>query len=125
MKKSLVERTLVKFSTLDPFINEITVYRVLPDNSEEPIGKVFPDLRNEEDSVIYVSTNNHGEEIFPPTSDFVGLENMFEKYAKELAEKSLVEGLEAEVDEYEKREEAMNSIRNWKINNKEIQQINL
>lgn len=116
-------RTLVRFSAPDPDTNSIVVSRVLPDNSAEPIGKIYPDFGDGEDFTMYISANIHGEVLFPATPDFVDLENKFEKYSKELAEKSLVEGMEAE--DFEKREETIKSLRNWKIKKKEILQINL
>ncbi|MFH0866631.1 MAG: hypothetical protein V1904_10570 [Bacteroidota bacterium] len=125
MKNLQKDRTLIRFSAPAPFINEVIVSRVLADNSTEPIGKVYPDLRNEGDSIIYISTDNNGDEIFPPTSDFIEVETRFEKYAKELAEISLVEGITAESEEFEKREETIKNLRNCKIKNREMQQINL
>jgi hypothetical protein len=108
------DKTLVRFSSPDPNTNSIIVSRVLPDDSAEPIGKIFPDFGNGEDSVMYISVNNNGEMLFPATSDFVDLENKFEKYSKELVEESLAEEMKARADEYEKREAYILGIRYWK-----------
>lgn len=123
MKKSQAERPLVIFSTPDSFMNEVTVFRVLSDNSQEPIGKVYPDLSNGEDSLIYISTNNQSEEIFPPTADFIKIENRFKKYAEELSIRSFTEAMTAEAEKIENRKESVKSIRNMKIRNRETQQI--
>ena len=109
------DKMLVRFSTPDPITNAIVVSRVLPDNSAEPIGRIYPDFGNGEDSVMYVSTNDQGKLLFPPTSDFVDLENKFEKYAKELAEKSITEEMNARAEEFEEREESIKGIRRWKL----------
>ena len=122
MKKAPTERMLVKFSTPDSFMNT-TVYRVLPDNSTEIIGRVYTDSSAGENSITYISTNNQGEEIFPPTTDFTDIGNYFEKYAKELSEKSFMEDIMAETEKSAEREESLKSIRNLK--SREIQQINL
>ena len=114
MKKSLTDRVLVEFSKPDN-MNTVIVSRVLPDNSAEPIGKIYPDFGNGEDPAMYISANNQGEELFPPTSDFVDLENKFEKYSKELAEKSLIEEMNIRAEEFEEREESIKGIRRWKF----------
>jgi len=122
MKKTMTDRVLVEFSKPDN-TNTVIVSRVLPDHSTEPIGKVSPDLSNGEDSLIYISTNNQGEEIYPPTADFIEIENRFEKYAKELAGRSFEEEMISEAEKIKEREGSITSIRNWKIKNREVQQI--
>ena len=108
MKKAKEDRTLLKFSSPDQETQVVTVSRILPDNTTETIGKIYSDFNTETDSNMYLSTNNLGEEIFPPTSDFTEIENRFEKYAIEQKEKALVE-------EYESREISLKSIRHWKL----------
>jgi hypothetical protein len=115
MKKSPSDEIQISYSTPDSFKNEVTVFMVLPDNTTEAIGKVYPDLSKGEDSLIYISTNNQGIEIFPPTSDFIEIENRFEKYAKELAEISFMEELKVEFENYQDREESIKSLRNLKL----------
>lgn len=115
---------LIRFSSPDPNTNSIIVCRVLPDNSTEPVGRIYPDLGNGEGSAMYISTNIHGEVLFPPTSDFVDLENKFEKYSKELVEKSLTEEMNARADEYEEREKSIASIRFLKNANRELNHFN-
>ncbi|MFA6089449.1 MAG: hypothetical protein WC755_06300 [Candidatus Woesearchaeota archaeon] len=117
MKKQKKDKALIEFSKPDPITNIVIVNRVLQNSTTEPIGKVYPDLSNGEDSLIYISVNNAGEEIFPPSSDFTEIENQFEKYAKELSEKSLIEEMISENDKVEKRSKSIKSIRNWKIKN--------
>jgi hypothetical protein len=122
MKKSPKERALVEFSKPDN-LNTVTVSRVLPDNSTEPIGKVYTDLSNGEDSLIYISINNRGEEVLPPTANFIEIENRFNKYAQELAEKSFEENMKAEAEKIEERADSIKSIRNLKPNKNKVQQI--
>ena len=123
MKKSSTDRVLVEFSKPD-LTNIVTVSRVLPDHSTEPIGKVSPDLSNGEDSLIYISTNNLGEEICPASSDFTLIERHFERYAKELSEKSKNENLKIKAEELINKERSIRSIRQWKFKNLETNQIN-
>lgn len=115
MEKMQNDRTLVRFSTPDPATNTVSVFRVMADNSTETIGQITPDLSNGEDSIIYISTNNQGEEIFPPTADFIEIENKFNKYAEELSQISLMEEMTARAEEYEEREETLKNLRNWKL----------
>ena len=68
MKNIQKDRTLVRFSTPDPITNAIVVSRALPDHSTEPIGEIYPDFGNGENSAMYASANTHGEELFPSTS---------------------------------------------------------
>lgn len=118
----MTDRVLVEFSKPDN-TNTVIVSRVLPDHSTEPIGKVSPDLSNGEDSLIYISTNNQGEEICSPTADFIEIESQFEKYAKALAGRSFEEDMISEAEKIKEREGSITSIRNWKIKNREVQQI--
>lgn len=110
------DRILIKFSTPDPIARAIAVSRVLPDHSTEPIGTVYADFGNGESSTMYVSTNNQGEVLFPPTPDFNDLENRFERYAKELAEKSFMEDMNRKAEEIEEREGAIQDLRRLKFN---------
>ena len=115
MKKISGDRVFIKFSKPDLITNAIVVSRVLPDNTAEPIGKIYSDIDDKTGSVMYISTNNQGEEIFSPTVDFIDIENNFERYAKELSEKSLTEEMEVQADEFKKRDEALKGLRRWKI----------
>ena len=115
MKNFRKDRMLIKFSKPDLITNAIVVSRVLPDNTAEPIGKIYSDIDDKTGSVMYISTNIQGEEIFSPTVDFIDIENNFERYAKELSEKSLTEEMEVQADEFKKIDEALKGLRRWKI----------
>ena len=115
MKRVKDERILIEFSKPDPITNTIVVSRVLPDNKTESIGKINSDLDDRTGSVIYISTNNQGDEVFPPSSDFIDIENRFEEYAKELAEISLTEDMKAKADEFENRDYTLKGLRRWKL----------
>jgi hypothetical protein len=122
MKKAPTDRSIT-FSRPDSYMNPITVFRILSDNRSEPIGKVYPDTSIGEDSIMYVSTNLSGEQLYPPSSDFTAIENNFEHYAKGLSEKAFIEDIEAEIEKYEKakaRDTAIKRIRNWKIREVEL-----
>ncbi|RPH33013.1 MAG: hypothetical protein EHM93_06785 [Bacteroidales bacterium] len=116
MKTTHNDRALVNFSSPDPITNHIVVSRVLPDHSVEPIGIIYPDFGNEEISAMYASTDNQGAMLFPPTSDFIDLENRFERYAKELAEKSFMEDMNRKANEFGGREESIKGLRRFKLN---------
>jgi hypothetical protein len=111
MKNAQKDKMLVRFSTPDPNTNTIVASRVLPDNSEEPIGMIYPDFGREEDSITYISVNNQGRILFPPTADFVDLENKFGGYAKELTEKAITENLRDEAETLIEREKAIKHLR--------------
>jgi hypothetical protein len=87
----------------------------LPDYTEEFIGQIYPDFTDEEDSNKYVSVNTLGEELLPPTSDFIEIENRFIKYAQELNEKDFTKDMEAQVTEFEKRGIALKDLRRLKF----------
>ena len=116
MENTQKDRMLIRFSTPDPITNLIVVSRVLPDHSAEPIGIIYPDFGNGENSAMYVSTNNQSTVLFPPTSDFIDLENRFKKYAKELAEKSFIEEMNRKEEELGEREESIKGLRRLKFN---------
>ena len=108
------ERTQVRFSAPDPTTNIIKVSRVLPDGTEESIGLVYPDFGNQNDSITYCSANKIGEELLPPTLDFIEIESQFEKYNHQIAEASYEKDMAARVEEYEKREKAIKGLRLFK-----------
>lgn len=124
MKNSQEDRPIIRFSTPDPMTNSILVSRVLTDYSTEPIGEIHPEMTKDGDSLIYSFTNNYGEELIPPTADFVKIEEHFERYAKELSVKDFTDAMIAEADNIEERQVSVKNIRSWKIKNKETLRIN-
>ena len=94
--------------------------RVLPDNSLQSIGTLYPDIGDDEDAIKYISVNNHGEMLFPATSDFVDLENKFEKYAKEMTGKAITENLTEKAEVLIEREKAIKQLRKTKTRNREF-----
>jgi len=119
MRKSQTDRVLVEFSKPDN-MNIVTVSKVLADNSTEPIGKVYPDLSKGDDYLIYVCTNNQGIGIFPPSSDFIEIEERFRKYAGELSKKSITENLQVEAETLIERENSIKLLRKTKTRNREL-----
>jgi len=115
MKKTIHEGTQVKFSNPDPATNIIRVSRVLSDGSEESIGQIYPDFADGEDSIKYVSVNYLGEELLPPTSDFIDIENRFVKYIQEMDEKTFTNDMEEKALEFEKRGKVLKGLRQWKF----------
>mgnify|MGYP001588736199 CR=1 FL=1 len=116
MKNRHNDIRLVRFSAPDPITNHIVVSRILSDHRAEPIGIVYADFENGENSTMYVSINNQGAVLFPPTFDFIDLENRFERYAKELAEKSFMEDMNRKAEELGEREESIKGLRRLKFN---------
>jgi len=114
MKTAIDEGTRVRFSNPDPSTNIIKVLRVLPDGSEESIGQVYPEIGNGDESIIYRSVDRNGEETLPPTSDFIEIEKQYEKNIRQTAEISYFQDMESMVEEYEKREEDIKSLRQHK-----------
>jgi hypothetical protein len=89
----------------------VIVSRSLPDNSNIPIGRIYQNSGDGEGAVIYISADNDGEEICPPTTDWITAENNFEKYAKQLARKEM----EAMFMEMANREQEIKKVRINKI----------
>jgi hypothetical protein len=94
----------------------VIVNRSLPDHSIIPIGRIYQNYGGQEESVIYISVDKDGEEICPPTTDWITTENNFEKYAKQLAGKER----DAIFMEMADREYEMKKAR---INKKKIKQL--
>jgi hypothetical protein len=125
MKKVSTPRSIA-FSIPDSFMNTITVFRILPDNKTEAIGKIYPDTSASEDSIMYVSTNLSGEQLCPPSSDFTDIENHFERYADELSETAFIDAMEAKAEKFEiakARRTSIKDIRYWKSKELEHNQI--
>lgn len=102
----------------------VIVSRVLPDNSLKPLGRIYQNMNEEVGSVTYISTDNNDEEIFPPTTDYLEAECGFEKYAKEVTQKSLIEDWEMKANEFAEREGDITKIRSGKNKNVKNQLIN-
>jgi hypothetical protein len=102
----------------------VIVSRFLPDSSLKPIGRIYQNLDDETDSVTYISTDNQGEEIIPPTTDYLEAERGFENYAKQVTQKSFTEDLEAKAHEFEEREVEIKKMRQEKNRNIKIQNLN-
>jgi len=115
MKKAQEDSSLVRFSPPEPISNTVKVTRVLPDNTEEFIGQIYPDFTDGEDSIKYVSVNYLGEELLPPTSDFIDIENRFVKYIQEMDEKTFTNDMEEKALEFEKRGKVLKGLRHWKF----------
>ena len=63
----------------------------------------------------YVSVNTLGEELLPPTSDFIEIEDRFINYAHEMDERSFTNEMEAKALEFEKRGKSLRSLRQFKF----------
>ncbi len=115
MKKGQKDRISVRFGHPEPNSNIVKVTKVLPDNTEEFIGQIYPDFTDGEDSSKYVSVNTLGEELLPPTSDFIEIEDRFINYAHEMDERSFTNEMEAKALEFEKRGKSLRSLRQFKF----------
>jgi hypothetical protein len=122
MKNIPKEMNSVKFGRPDPVDHTVLVSRVLPDGTESPIGKIQPDISAGEDALLYISKGMNEEELFPPTADFAEVERLYCRYAKQLSERSFMEGILSEHEKTEQRMRTMNGIRGIKV--KECRQIN-
>ncbi len=74
------------FSLAEEFDDPVIVSRFQADGSIVPIGQIRMEFscKSENDPPMYISVDNKGKEIFPPTTDLFFAERMFEKYAKRL-----------------------------------------
>jgi hypothetical protein len=91
MKTVLEDKTTIEFRNPDVFSEPILVKRLMPDNSEETIGRIYQSWSNDDVSITYECINAEGDEICPATSDWIQAENAFVKYAKHNHSKSLTE----------------------------------
>ena len=106
---------MVQFSAPDPITSIINVTKILQDGTIEPLGQIFPCFDNESDSVNYVSIDNFGQEIFPPTSAFIDIENRFQKLINHNTEKSSAEDIEVILEEFENRRKTIKDLRKFKF----------
>jgi hypothetical protein len=106
-------------------LEPVIVSRFLHDGSLKPIGRIYQNIDVETGCTVYVSTDNKGEEVFPPSIDYQDVECQFEKYAKSITQKSLAEDWEAKAIEHAEREEELKKMRKEKIINSRIQHINV
>ena len=114
MKTLKEDQFQVRFSSPDPRTNIIEVIRVWPDESEETVGRIYPNYSKDGDVTSYTSMNLYGDESFPPTSDFNEIENHFKKSIKKIAEESFIMNMNDYVAEFEEREEALKFLRKLK-----------
>ena len=114
MKTKDEDQIQVRFSSPDPRTNIIDVIRVWPDESEVSVGQIYPNYSKDGDIISYASLNLYGDESFPPTSDFIEIENHFKKVIKENTEASFIRDMQDYVVEYEEREEALKFLRQLK-----------
>lgn len=113
MKNKFRDGVSVSFSLPKDSSSPIIVNRYLPNGTTEQIGRIYQNF-SEGEYPNYVSVDNQGEELFPPTTDWIKAETNFEKYAYELAEKSLAEAREKAYMEMVEREDALHKLRNSK-----------
>lgn len=115
MKEVQTKERMVHFSTPDSKTNLITVTRTHPDGTEEIIGHIYSDFSEGSDSLNYYSTTISGEELLPPTSDFIEIEREFEKSIKQIEQQSFEHSITEQMEEYEKRANEVQRLRNEKI----------
>ena len=113
MKTKSSDSVSVSFSLPKDSFSPIIVNRYLPNDTTEQIGRIEQDF-SEGDYPVYISTDNSGEKLFPPTTDWTTAETNFEKYAYELAEKALATAREEAYKEMAERTETLNKLRNKK-----------
>ncbi|MFZ2205510.1 MAG: hypothetical protein WAV23_02885 [Minisyncoccia bacterium] len=87
MKTEIEDELFADFSNPENLFDPITVSCCQMDGSTMQIGRIYQDFGNEEGEITYISTNNEGEELFPPAEDWATVENKFEKFAKMISER--------------------------------------
>jgi|ERR1017187_1300911 hypothetical protein len=106
----------IDFSMPETVSDSIIVRQCMSGSEAKPIGRIYQDFSlDSEGTVTYNTINNNGEEICPPTTDWIAVENSFAQYAKELA----IKERDAVWIKLAEREEEIKNIRNNK-NQKEI-----
>ena len=121
MNKEPSENASINFSLPETPTDTVFVRRILPNGEAETIGKIFQNFRNDEGLVIYCAVNKDGEGLHPPTEDFGEVETAYQKYANQLAEKSLAEEREKRWMVLAERSMEVENIRQRK-NQKEVKQ---
>jgi len=77
------EGPIVDYHTIDSDYSHLLVSRFLANGGREPIGQVYTQF--EGDVQLFISTDQMGKEIFPPTNDFSEVNRRFERRAKRIA----------------------------------------
>ena len=114
MNDVTINESRVKFSAPDSKTNIIKVTRTLPDGTEEPIGQIYADFGEGTDSMQYYSSTLTGEELLPPTADFIDIEREFEKSLRYIEQRSFENGIAEKMEEYERRNEEVQELRQTK-----------
>lgn len=85
MKTELINEVFADFKIPEIPFGHVKVNRFHADGKTSPLGRIYQDFGNGDGILTYVSVDNEGEELFPPTEDWCTVENNFEKYAKRLS----------------------------------------
>ena len=117
METQWKDKAFAIFKLPDKFTDPVIVSRYLPDYSLISIGRIYQDFDDDQGTVTYVSIDNEGEEINPPTTDYHEAENGFEKYARAISKQSLEKEWGTKANELAEREEEITKVRLAKISN--------
>lgn len=85
------DNIIVEFSNPGDFAEPIKVFRTLPDCDEEAIGNICMNWTDDDTPMTYECYGIDGEEICPPTTNWIEAEQAFVKYAKHFPHKSDLE----------------------------------
>ncbi|MFA6925242.1 MAG: hypothetical protein WC223_13435 [Bacteroidales bacterium] len=103
-------------ATGDPVI----VNCIMPDGTKKQVGYIYQNFSDGEDLMVYISTDNEGEQVFPPTTDWPDLEDKFERYSKKVIDEARI----ASYLEYEERQSKIKNVRISKNAHSKSKEIN-
>jgi hypothetical protein len=121
MKTQWKDEVFADFKLPGRFADPVIVSQYLPDGSLKTIGHIYQNF-NDDGDITFISTNNNGQEVTQPTTDYLEAEIGFENYARQLTKQSQEVDWEAEANEFEEREKGMKKMR--QIKKMKILQIN-
>ncbi len=110
MKTQWKDEVFADFKLPEQYAGPVIVSQYLPDGSLKTIGHIYQNF-NDDGEITFISTNNNGQEVIQPTTDYMEAEIGFENYARQLKIKSQEVDWEAEANEFEERENELKKLR--------------
>ncbi|MFA6922889.1 MAG: hypothetical protein WC223_01425 [Bacteroidales bacterium] len=126
MRTETINKITTEFKMPKTIGDPVIVNCIMPDGSKQHVGYIYQNISDDDEfSTIYVSTDNEGEQVFPPTDNWQDLEDRFERYAKKVSQKDFDEKkIEIYLSDYEAKLNEIKDLRDSKKINSKCREIN-